>query len=32
MPDREAVAEAIPPYLGRWIIRQVTAWRTVRAA
>jgi hypothetical protein len=31
MPDREAVAEAIPWYLGWWVIGQVTSWREARS-
>jgi DNA (cytosine-5)-methyltransferase 1 len=27
MSDRERVAEAIPPYLGGWIARQLATWR-----
>jgi hypothetical protein len=32
MSDREAVAEAIPPYLGTWIAGQLAAWREAEAA
>jgi hypothetical protein len=27
MSSRDRVKEAIPPYLGAWIIEQVIAWR-----
>jgi DNA (cytosine-5)-methyltransferase 1 len=32
MSSRDAVKEAIPPYLGRFLIDQLTAWRAGRAA
>jgi len=32
MSNRDAVAEAIPPYLGGWIAEQLTAWRALEAA
>lgn len=32
MSSRDAVKEAIPPYLGRWIAGQLAAWRAGQAA
>jgi len=32
MSGREAVAEAIPPYLSRWVAGQLRDWRLAEAA